>query len=510
MGYKTKNRDRGSDINYWDFNETVADRKSLLFTHGIEIEYFLLDNDYGFVGNSERFKELVNSFYKIFKKESKTYDLINGRIRKLKLLDQKDLQSRPNGCKDDHKKVSAVSVRYDRGITVDIISKDTHMATGIITVEIVTPPCKSIAELRSWLYLLQKCLREACQKNKLKVLPLASYPENNDFCGEHHHLGVIRDWRLKSYNVIRILIPILMSLSFSSLDFKQTVPRQGDSFSSTRFPNQILRSHRLQYTSQIKPVPPLRNLSLNDFAKACGMTRESCRMVDINPLTPHNTLEIRVFDTQFSIIRTLNMVFLLQAAADYACSLSDDELNVITSIFTDKCYNYFRDFIIRQGFNFYMIPSKLRRSMKGGLHNICTACVKEERCLKRKKIANLSCEFQGKTKSLHELVSLIFFPGLLYNGSESIRKFRLKHLIGLVLDILDKELKRLNYFGSVYHVFLSKMLDLEKTGSLYLIYEYSKNETPKGVYNFVERIQNTIIEDSGVYGDLYDPVFEEL
>lgn len=213
----------------------------------------------------------------------------------------------------------------------DLISKDPHISRTFI-LEISTPPCVTVNELTWWLQNLLKSVIKAVDENTSYILiacglnPTQKYSLGLSF-GEHHHIGCKEQFlRLAVYNMIRNFIPHFIALSVNS-------PFEANTTTDThmRLNNKIvvaprcIRSIRLyKNEDQLGPsspftyVPYLSVPDMEYFMTHVQRRKENGRLVDIYPFTIHDTVEMRFFDTQFSISRQVGIAILLDALAEKA------------------------------------------------------------------------------------------------------------------------------------------------------------------------------------------------
>ncbi|TFF87695.1 MAG: hypothetical protein EU549_04255, partial [Promethearchaeota archaeon] len=360
--------------NFWNLLDTSGEIKKLPYLHGVEMEYFILDDNYKPITKNEKLISLVEHFYDIIQGKIKSDSKFKKKINSLDLCNKSKLREREHS--DDIKKVQTVSIEYRqpnynyKPQPIDIIGKDTNIGTGgFITLELVTPPCSSIEELRWWIKSIFNSTLEGCKKLRIKFLPIASHPKiKKNFCGEHHHIGIknMKD-RIKVYNTMRLFIPLISILTFTSFDkqIHRSMDNINKEFIETKFPN-CIRSLRLNQTSQIQPIPPIfKNHDIESFAKDVGLNVDTCRMVDLYPFSKYGTIEVRMFDTQISIARSVSTAIILQSICQYALDLDDDILNIINKIVSKRVYEILRHEYIknglesRQNFNYSFLNKEL-------------------------------------------------------------------------------------------------------------------------------------------------------
>jgi len=503
--------------NNWDMIRTLGDSKPFRFLHGIEIEYFLLDENYHPTNRKEKLEALIRNIFQKIKNDLKTNEKIRKKIKSIAFEDRDSLNARGN--KDDAQKICTISVQYRQNKfnftskKIDIVGKDTHLGTGgFITLELVTPPCADVEELVWWLKTLQHTTLTACKELKLHFFPMASHPAVKDnYCGEHHHIGVPdKKNRLKIYNTIRYFLPILSVMSYTS--FSPEIPENLDfrhGFNEIKMNNQVIRSIRLTNTSQIRPVPPINVFSLKKFAENCKVSIESCRMVDLYPFTKYESIEIRLFDTSISIARTIATAVLLQAISLYALDIDNKMMFLLNKIVTINFYKYFRQEIIKTGLITVQKARKMYMSLKSEIEHACSLCRNHKSCGK-KKLPNLSCEFEAKNQIYHNLISLIVFPNRFKSKIHpEIPRINTKTLFELMLELLTPYLKKMELTQNLALKSFRASLNLKKEPSLYYFYHFKKSGPDiNKFFKHCEEIQARIFNEKQSLGIYYDPLLK--
>ncbi len=373
--------------NYWNLLDTYGDTKDFKYLHGVEMEYFLLDENFQPVNSNEKLKQLVDETYKIIKYKMGSDSKYWHKIVNIEIGTETKLKLRPN--KKDINKIKTIFIEIEQkkyGLMsgpIDIIGKDTNLGTGnFITLELVTPPCANVKELKFWLKTILFSTQEACDKINLKFLLLAGHPSiEKNYCGEHHHIGINDiNKRIKIYNVLRLFLPYLTVLSFSYFEKPKNryLEIQEDEF-KTKINNQFIRGWRLKNTSQIKPIAPFKGTTKQEFAQSVSLDTDSCRMVDMYPFTDYNTLEVRIFDTQISIARTIATAVILQAICHLALDTEKIVVDFLNKILTKNLYENLRlDFINKGLSSFQRAP--FYRSLQEDIKSACKFCLNSKKC----------------------------------------------------------------------------------------------------------------------------------
>jgi len=209
-------------------------------------------------------------------------------------------------------------------IDVEVLGRDPHIGTITWILEIATPPCETFEELTWWAHTLLKLAHDALPPG-IKVVttglnPLMDYQQGLSF-GDHHHIGVPDpNLRIYVYNMLRIFLPHLIALSVNSpfVEGKPTdiVEVKDGKLQAPR----CVRSIRLEKNiKQLGPddaqhyLPYLDEYDEKKFESVVG--RIPARMCDMYPFTSFGTVEVRVFDSQISVIRRIALAVLIQALA---------------------------------------------------------------------------------------------------------------------------------------------------------------------------------------------------
>ncbi|MHA1684767.1 MAG: glutamate-cysteine ligase family protein [Promethearchaeota archaeon] len=227
---------------------------------------------------------------------------------------------------------------------INIIGPDPNISQITWLMELVLPPCESFEEFASWNAFLNKVLLLSLPAG-FYILPIGLNPVEAEYMsgvtyGEHYHVG-IKDPKVKlaAYNMLRNFIPHLIALTVNSPFVNKkptgTVKVLKKDEVMMVLGKDCIKSLRLYYNrGQMGPmdkatyIPALENL---DHEKYCSVIRRSPpddRFTDLYPFTSYGTIEIRIFDTQFSIARRLAIVAVIQALCLKAKNLVDQEVKV--------------------------------------------------------------------------------------------------------------------------------------------------------------------------------------
>ncbi|MBD3189025.1 MAG: hypothetical protein GF308_00190 [Candidatus Heimdallarchaeota archaeon] len=326
----------------WDLITVQGDVTPLPFLHGIEAEYFLV-NDVGVYPKPAIQQKIADSLAeecgKIIKRDFNKQNIPEKYYRKVMRIRTKDVKRK--GL------VVQVSYHSPQGeIEIDAIGKDPNLYdTSNYLVEVVTPPCETLYELLWWGSFLFKITNEAISNISKKedfncnLMAFGSYPwkvSNFITCGDHHHIGIpSQKERIVVYNLIRLFLPHLIALTVNS-PFRNGKPdavnlkiKKNNFFSPG---NNIHSIRLLENDDQLGPnnekyLPYLEKFDKRSFMDAVEKaTVEDARFVDLFPFTKYNTIEVRAFDAQTTILRKVMIALLLQMIAAKAVDmLRNDE-----------------------------------------------------------------------------------------------------------------------------------------------------------------------------------------
>ena len=295
----------------------------LPFSHGIEIELGILESN----GNWISGEEFINTFEKIIREA--------GSILKTQVEDAPDLiKSKVKEFRftEREKKGLTLVVYYlfeDKVREFDLVARDPNISRTFI-LEISTPPAIFLEELVWWTHNLLSAVYNAVRTvSKYKLIavginPTQKYSVGLSF-GMHQHIGTTDlNLRLAIYNMIRNFIPHLIALSVNSPfeDGEATDTLIRIRQDGTLIAPRCIRSIRLlKNDHQLGPiafqnyVPYMTKPNIEEFTKVTQRFKDGGRLVDLYPLTVHNTVEVRIFDTQFDVVRSIGLALILQALA---------------------------------------------------------------------------------------------------------------------------------------------------------------------------------------------------
>ena len=475
--------------NSWNLIETQGDSQDFRYLHGVEMEYFLLDGNFNPVSKNEKLKDLINEVYGIIKLKLKRNPVYEEKVLNIEIGTEEKLKYRDN--KKDIDKIQTIFVEYGQpnyndfiSEPIDIIGKDTNIGTGnFITLELVTPPCANVKELTWWIDTLIFSTQTACRSLHLQFLMSAGHPNiDKNFCGEHHHIGAKNaDQRMKIHNLMRIFLPYLSVLSYShfqkpgnqEIDIKENI-------FETKVSNQFIRGWRLSQTSQIKPACPIFNMNRKDFADSMALDINTCRMVDLYPFTEYDTLEVRIFDTQISIARTIATVILLQAICELSFDIDGDFFHVLKFLLSKDHYTTLWREMVKKGLSSIKNPLLYQsKSLRSDLEFVCDLCIGDLDECDSEKLFKLNCEFRSKNLLNNNIISFLLFPKrFIYNEQDNIqlkRKYLASDSIKQLLYLLKPYLKKLSLAQSIPLKVIEKTINAGFEPSMYWMIQYKKN-----------------------------------
>ncbi len=359
-----------ADIEHWTL---------LPFTHGIEMELIIADDDGNYPPGDEmvfRMKEIVKDAIKIMDQI-----LYEGRENFLPVPDyiRQKVTARPWG-RDDLEKGYAMDIRYrlPNGVEVDIDSfaRDGNVTAVTYILELVTPPCEYAEELAYWastLFLLAK----TTLPRDLHIIASAINPAAKEYMrgltqADHSHIGSFKSdlEKAQAYCMIRNFIPHIVALTCNSpiLNNQPTdlVKVVKDRITA---PN-CTRSLRLKYNTTMlsnndpkRFIPYLTDLSensVNYFLQTVQKASlEDGRFQDVFPFTDWGTIEVRVSDAQISICRRIGIALVLQAMCYKARKLLEQEIWIPDAGSETIAYN--RKTAIERGLISLFRPQNLTR-----------------------------------------------------------------------------------------------------------------------------------------------------
>ncbi len=485
------------------------------------MEYFLLDENFQPVDSNEKLKDLIDETYEIIKLKIESDTKYCYKVLNFEIATESKLKLRPNKKDKDKIKTIFIEIRQKKhGLNnsgpIDIIGKDTNLGTGnFITLELVTPPCANVKELKFWLKTILFSAQEACDRKNLKFLLLAGHPSiEKNYCGEHHHIG-IKDTtkRIKIFNVLRLFIPYLTILSFSYFENPGNKPLEihKDIF-KTKINNQFIRGVRLKNTAQIKPIAPFWGTTKQDFAESVNLDYSSCRMVDMYPFTDYNTLEVRIFDTQISIARTIATAVILQGICHLALDTENTIVDFLNKILTKNLYGNLRLDFINKGLSSFQ-RAQFYRVLQEDIKKVCEFCQDNPKC-DQKDLEKLKCNFAMNNELSHNLISLLLFPRrfIMHNKfyGETHNKITTKDSIKQILYLISPYLVRMNLHQTISLKVIERTLKAGFEPSMYWMIQYKKHKSNlKGFYQEILNYQDKMREDKkNKWRTYYDPFLE--
>jgi len=313
-----------ADVEHWT---------QLPFTHGIEMELIIADDDGNYPPGDEmvfRMKEIVKDAIKIM--DQILYEGREDFLPVPNYISQK-VTARPYG-RDDLEKGYAMDIQYKLPngveVTIDTFARDGNVTAVTYILELVTPPCEYAEELAYWastLFLLAK----TTLPNDLHIIASAINPASKEYMrgltqADHSHIGSFKSdlEKVQAYCMIRNFIPHIIALTCNS-PILNNQPTDVVKIVNNRItaPN-CVRSLRLKNNTTMLSnndpkhfIPYLTDLSENSINFLLQTVQkaslEDARFQDIFPVTDWNTIEVRISDAQISICRRIGIALLLQA-----------------------------------------------------------------------------------------------------------------------------------------------------------------------------------------------------
>lgn len=232
----------------------------------------------------------------------------------------------------------AVSYRMHGSKNIEIMSfgPDPNISQVTWILELVTPPCETMEELGWWIRSLYRVALNSLPSG-YGIISIGFNPREAEYrsgvtFGDHYHIGIsdTRD-RLAAYNLLRCFIPHLIALAVDS-PFINEAPTGNVKVKKAPkvfiLSQNSVRSLRLSFNKgQMGPVdkdhyiPYLERFDRRIFDKVVNREAPDDKFVDMWPFTDYGTIEMRVFDTQFSVARRLALIAIIQTLAYKATKL---------------------------------------------------------------------------------------------------------------------------------------------------------------------------------------------
>ncbi len=310
--------------------------KQLPFTQGVEIELQIVDQS----GSLLQGQPLIRVWDHLLK-------------RAAAMLEKKVLEGAPSIVRERLVRVGRVEkerqgrrlpyitvsykMRGGKNVEIYAFGPDPNISQVTWILELVTPPCDTMEELGWWIKSLYRVALDSLPSG-YGIISIGFNPKEAEYrsgvtFGDHYHIGVpdSRD-RLAAYNVLRCFLPHLIALSVNS-PFMNEGPTGNVKVRKTPrvtiLGQNNVRSLRLKFNKgQTGPadkdhyIPFLERLDRRQFDKIVSREPPDDRFVDMFPFTDYGTIEIRVFDSQFSVSRRLALVAIIQALAYKAVKLA--------------------------------------------------------------------------------------------------------------------------------------------------------------------------------------------
>ncbi|TXT59112.1 MAG: Carboxylate-amine ligase YbdK [Promethearchaeota archaeon] len=304
----------------------------LAYTHGIEMELIIADDDGNYPDGDEmvyRMKEIVKEAIKIMKEI-----LYEGRSDFLPVPDyiRQKVLTEPYG-KEDIEKGYVMDIRYqvkNDSVDIDTFGRDGNVTAITYILELVTPPCAYVEELAYWastLFLLAK----NTLPSDLHIIASAINPATKEYQrglsqADHHHIDAFDTnlEKVQAYSMIRNFIPHIIALTCNS-PILNNQPTDVVKIINDRItaPN-CVRSLRLKNNDSMLSsndpkhyIPYLTGGEQEDKQHFMDVIQkaslEDAKYQDAFPFTEFGTIELRISDAQISICRRIGIALLIQA-----------------------------------------------------------------------------------------------------------------------------------------------------------------------------------------------------
>jgi hypothetical protein len=309
--------------------------KRLPFTQGVEMELQIVDQS----GALLQGQRLIKTWDSLFKRAGAIMEktIVEGApsIVRERLVRVWRVEKERQGRRLPY---IAVSYRMHGGKNIEIMSfgPDPNISQVTWILELVTPPCETMEELGWWIRSLYRVALGSLPSG-LGIISIGFNPKEAEYrsgvtFGDHYHIGIsdTRE-RLAVYNMLRCFIPHLIALSVDSPFINESptgnvkVKRAPKVFILSQ---NSIRSLRLSFNKgQMGPVdkdhyiPYLERFDRKAFDKVVNREAPDDKFVDMWPFTDYGTIEMRVFDTQFSVARRLALIAIIQTLAYKAAKL---------------------------------------------------------------------------------------------------------------------------------------------------------------------------------------------
>ncbi|MEM2135531.1 MAG: glutamate-cysteine ligase family protein [Candidatus Jordarchaeaceae archaeon] len=312
------------------------DSKQLPFTQGVEIELQIVDQS----GSLLQGQSLIRVWDHLLKRAAATLEkrVLEGApsIVRERLVRVGRVEKERQGRRLPYITVS-YKMRGGKSVEIYAFGPDPNISQVTWILELVTPPCETMEELGWWIKSLYRVALDSLPGG-YGIISIGFNPKEAEYrsgvtFGDHYHIGLpdSRD-RLAAYNVLRCFLPHLIALSVNS-PFMNEGPTGNVKVKKmprvTILGQNNVRSLRLKFNKgQTGPadkdhyIPFLERLDRRQFDKVVSREPPDDRFVDMFPFTDYGTIEIRVFDSQFSVSRRLALVAIIQALAYKAVKLA--------------------------------------------------------------------------------------------------------------------------------------------------------------------------------------------
>jgi gamma-glutamyl:cysteine ligase YbdK (ATP-grasp superfamily) len=340
-----------------DLYATLGDCQELEFTHGIEVEYFLVNNQGRKLSYAD-FGEVYNSTLSDWLIQALEHSIPRFYLDKTSSIKIGPSKSSTN---------DALYINYkakDKLVRTELMSIDRNVVESPL-VELATPPCDSFYELGWWsstiLALINERLNKLGNNHHLMAFGVNPYERVEDItqsdsfptCGEHHHIKIVeqknmdfneRAFFTNFYHLVRFFTGYLILLSacspftsgrlwgsYRSNDPKLPFPRCVRSIRVLYNKKHLCNFQEGEYMPYLEKGWVDRSYFVNEFKRQSGSYRNDTHFLDMDPYSNKTgTTEIRFFDSQPSIARRVGLAAIIQMLAIKAKKLMiKDEMNIL-------------------------------------------------------------------------------------------------------------------------------------------------------------------------------------
>lgn len=214
----------------------------------------------------------------------------------------------------------------------------------------------SLQSLKEELFRFRKHIIDCARDKNVGIIacgvnPITETRTDGENFGEHHHIGIrSAQEAIDYYNLVRQFIPELIALSANSPVYNSI---------KTGF-----MSYRMKRTKHTAFPEPMRRSEWNKIIEYSHSAEpdSSLRYLDITPFVTkgRTTVEVRLFDCQYSLEKSINFALILQSLLLKLRGISQNYLSQLESpsAISEQKLIENRDIAIREGLESYFDFSK--------------------------------------------------------------------------------------------------------------------------------------------------------